>query len=85
VHNNAAHCTTEFRKSPARIFVDLLPLRFQFNVHATCIVCRNRIYPTTYTHEWKAMVTEKYGSAPDIFYAEAPVSVDNIVNVIEPT
>jgi hypothetical protein len=31
------------------------------------------------------MVTEKYGSAPDIFYAEAPVSVDNIVNVIEPT
>ena len=37
-----------------------------------------------YTREWKAMVTEKYGSAPDIFYAEVPVSVDNVASVIEP-
>ena len=37
-----------------------------------------------YTREWKAMVTEKYGSPPDIFYAEVPVSVDNVAKVIEP-
>ena len=37
-----------------------------------------------YTREWKAMVTEKYGSPPDIFYGEVPVSVDNVANVIEP-
>jgi hypothetical protein len=37
-----------------------------------------------YTHEWKAMVTEKYGSPPDILYAEVPVSVDNVAKVIEP-
>ena len=36
-----------------------------------------------YTREWKAMVTEKYGSAPEILYADVPVSVDNIKNVIE--
>jgi len=36
-----------------------------------------------YTREWKAMVTEKYGSPPDILYAEVPVSVDNVANVIE--
>jgi hypothetical protein len=30
------------------------------------------------------MVTEKYGSPPDIFYAEVPVSVDNVAKVIEP-
>ncbi|HZN27535.1 MAG TPA: YdhR family protein [Burkholderiales bacterium] len=36
-----------------------------------------------YTREWKAMVTEKYGASPDILYAEVPVSVDNIANVIE--
>lgn len=36
-----------------------------------------------YTREWKAMVTEKYGSSPDIFYAEVPVSVDNTASVIE--
>jgi hypothetical protein len=37
-----------------------------------------------YTREWKAMVTEKYGSPPDILYAEVPVSVDNIAKIIEP-
>ena len=37
-----------------------------------------------YTAEWKAMVTEKYGAPPDIVYAEVPVSVDNVANVIEP-
>jgi hypothetical protein len=37
-----------------------------------------------YTREWKAMVTEKYGAAPEILYAEVPVSVDNVANVIEP-
>ena len=36
-----------------------------------------------YTREWKAMVTEKYGAPPDILYAEVPVSVDNVANVIE--
>jgi hypothetical protein len=36
-----------------------------------------------YTSEWKAMVTEKYGASPDILFAEVPVSVDNIANVIE--
>ena len=29
------------------------------------------------------MVTEKYGAAPEILYAEVPVSVDNVANVIE--
>jgi hypothetical protein len=37
-----------------------------------------------YTSEWKAMVAAKYGSPPDIFYAHAPVTVDNIASVIEP-
>jgi hypothetical protein len=37
-----------------------------------------------YTSEWKAMVTQKYGSAPDILYANVPVSVDNVEHVIEP-
>jgi len=37
-----------------------------------------------YTREWKAMVTEKYGTPPDILYAEVPVSVDNIAKAIEP-
>jgi hypothetical protein len=37
-----------------------------------------------YTREWKAMVTEKYGAPPDIFYAQVPVSVDNVASVIEP-
>jgi hypothetical protein len=37
-----------------------------------------------YTREWKAMVTEKYGTPPDIVYAEVPVSVDNLAKAIEP-
>jgi hypothetical protein len=37
-----------------------------------------------YTSEWRAMVTEKYGAAPEILYAEVPVSVDNVEGVIEP-
>jgi hypothetical protein len=37
-----------------------------------------------YTCDWKAMVTEKYGVAPDILYAEVPVSVDNLTKTIEP-
>ena len=36
-----------------------------------------------YTAEWRAMVTAKYGVAPDILYANVPVSVDNVQNVIE--
>ena len=36
-----------------------------------------------YTREWKAMVTDKYGSPPEILYAEVPVTVDNVANVIE--
>lgn len=36
-----------------------------------------------YTPEWKAMVTNKYGAAPDIFYGEVPVSVDNLAKIIE--
>lgn len=37
-----------------------------------------------YTNEWKAMVTQKYGAPPDILYANVPVTVDNVENVIEP-
>lgn len=37
-----------------------------------------------YTPEWIAMVTGKYGVAPDILYGEVPVSVDNVAKVIEP-
>ena len=36
-----------------------------------------------YTPEWKATVAEKYGAPPDILYLEAPVSVDNLKQVIE--
>ena len=36
-----------------------------------------------YTSEWKAMVAQKYGSPPEILYAEVPVSVDNVANTIE--
>ena len=36
-----------------------------------------------YTSEWKAMVTDKYGAAPDILFATVPVSVDNEARVIE--
>ena len=36
-----------------------------------------------YTDEWRATVTEKYGAAPEIFFAHAPVTVDNIQGAIE--
>lgn len=36
-----------------------------------------------YSKEWKTTVTEKYGSEPEIQYAEVPVSVDNVSRVIE--
>jgi len=36
-----------------------------------------------YTAEWKAMVTAKYGAAPEILYANVPVSVDNLQEAIE--
>ena len=36
-----------------------------------------------YTAEWKAMVTAKYGAAPEIVYATVPVSVDNLQGAIE--
>lgn len=36
-----------------------------------------------YTPQWKAMVTEKYGSPPEILYVEVPVSVDNVSGIIE--
>ena len=36
-----------------------------------------------FTAEWKATVTEKYGAPPDIFYVQAPVSIDNLQQVIE--
>jgi len=36
-----------------------------------------------YTAEWKAMVTAKYGAAPEILYATVPVTVDNLQEAIE--
>lgn len=36
-----------------------------------------------YTQEWTAMVTGKYGAAPEILYAHVPVSVDNVEHAIE--
>ena len=36
-----------------------------------------------YTREWVAMVTDKYGAPPEIFFAHVPVSVDNERNRIE--
>jgi hypothetical protein len=36
-----------------------------------------------YTDDWKKMVAEKYGAAPQILYASVPVSVDNVENRIE--
>ena len=38
-----------------------------------------------YTPEWRAVVSEKYGAAPEITYAVVPVSVDNISARIETT
>src|SRR3954471_1908335 len=36
-----------------------------------------------YTAEWSAMVTAKYGAAPEILYATVPVTVDNLQEAIE--
>ena len=36
-----------------------------------------------YTREWVAMVTDKYGSPPEFFFAHTPVSVDNETNRID--
>jgi hypothetical protein len=36
-----------------------------------------------YTAQWKAMVTAKYGTAPEILYAAVPVTVDNLQAAIE--
>jgi hypothetical protein len=36
-----------------------------------------------YTADWKALVTSKYGAAPEILYAIVPVSVDNLQEAIE--
>ena len=36
-----------------------------------------------YTAEWKAMVTDKYGAAPDVDYLAIPVTVDNEKQKIE--
>lgn len=36
-----------------------------------------------YTPEWRAMVTAKYGAAPDIMYGNLLVSVDNLQETIE--
>ena len=38
-----------------------------------------------YTPEWKAMVTAKYGTAPEIVYGTVPVTVDNLQEAIEVT
>jgi hypothetical protein len=35
-----------------------------------------------YTPEWLAMVTEKYGRAPEIRFLETPVTVDNLTGTI---
>lgn len=36
-----------------------------------------------YTPQWIAMVTAKYGAAPQILYAAVPVTVDNVQEAIE--
>ena len=36
-----------------------------------------------YTPEWKATVTAKYGTPPDILYLHVPVAVDNVRQAIE--
>jgi hypothetical protein len=36
-----------------------------------------------YTAQWKAMVTARYGAAPEILYAAVPVTVDNLREAIE--
>jgi hypothetical protein len=36
-----------------------------------------------YSPDWVAMVTGKYGAPPQIFYADVPVSVDNVARTVE--
>ena len=36
-----------------------------------------------YTAEWQAVVTEKYGSLPEIQYMICPVTVDNLAHRIQ--
>jgi hypothetical protein len=36
-----------------------------------------------YSNDWIAMVTAKYGVAPEIAYADVPVTVDNLAHAIE--
>jgi Putative mono-oxygenase ydhR len=38
-----------------------------------------------YTAEWRAGVTAKYGTPPEVLYLHAPVSVDNVTKTIETT
>jgi len=35
-----------------------------------------------YTPEWKAMITERYGAAPEIEWLENPVTVDNAADKV---
>lgn len=36
-----------------------------------------------YNAQWRAMVTAKYGNAPEVVYVENPVIVDNVAGRIE--
>jgi hypothetical protein len=36
-----------------------------------------------YNDAWRAMITEKYGTAPEVAYGYSPVSVDNRTKTIE--
>ncbi len=36
-----------------------------------------------YSDAWRAMVTEKYGNAPEVVYVQSPVTVDNLSGRIE--
>jgi hypothetical protein len=36
-----------------------------------------------YAGEWRELVTQKYGSPPDIVYVQSPVLVDNLRGLIE--
>jgi hypothetical protein len=38
---------------------------------------------TCYAGEWREMVTQKYGSPPEIVYVQSPVLVDNVEGLIE--
>lgn len=35
-----------------------------------------------YSDDWRATVTEKYGAAPDLFFASSPVTVDCLAGVV---